>query len=311
LLAKHEKVHGPMFRRASIDMGGGADRMRPVEELLDEGSKSGNYPPALFEKLYDVCRYTVISSSGIYPPGGKGIWIGQWMDRWNTNYTLDTNLQLETSSILSGNLPELIEPLANFFMNEKVMTDFRTNAKKIFGARGIQVPQTRWADGGLNVAWGPGISSGQYWSAGAAWFASIFHDYYLFTGDKEFLKNRLIPFMKEIALFYEDTLFLDESGKYRFSPAWSPENGVLAGAGDNPTMDIAACKELLTNLVSSCEMFGIEKENIPKWKAMIAKFPPCVINSDGALAEWAFPGSKDNYAQLRRMLLKDYYYETA
>ncbi len=296
LLAKHAAVHGAMFRRAALDLGGGAGRLRSVEDLLAEGRLAGKYPPALFEKLYDVCRYVVISSSGVYPPGGKGIWIGQWQDRWNTVYTLDTNLQLETASILSANLPELMRPLADFFMNDRVMADFRTNAKNIFGARGIQIPQTRWPDCGLNVAWGPNVSSGEYWTAGGAWFSSIFYDYYLYTGDKAFLKDRLVPFMKEVALFYEDFLVADNTGRFRFSPGWSPENGVLAGAGDNPTMDIAACKELLTHLVSACETLGIEKDQIPKWKAMIGKLPPYVINSDGALAEWAFPGSADHYA---------------
>lgn len=296
LLAAHQAVHGPMFLRCALDLGGGADRALPVETLLAQGQKSGSYPPALFEKLYDVCRYAVLSSSGVYPPGGKGIWIGQWQDRWNTNYTLDTNLQLETASILSANLPELMEPLANFFMNEPVMTDFRTNAKKIFGARGIQIPQTRWPDCGLNVAWGPRVSCSEYWTAGAAWFASIFYDYYLYTGDRDFLRNRLVPFMKEAALFYEDFLITDETGRFRFTPGWSPENGVLAGAGDNPTMDIAACKELLTNLIAACETLGIEQANLPRWRAMLGKLPPYVINADGALAEWAWPGSKDNYA---------------
>ena len=77
--------------------------------------------------------------------------------------------------------------------------------------------------------------------------------------------------------------FVDETGRYRFSPGWSPESLDLAGAGDNPTMDIAACKELLTNLIEACEILSIEVENIPRWRGMIAKLPPYRINKDGAV----------------------------
>ena len=43
-----------------------------------------------------------------------------------------------------------------------------------------------------------------YWTDAAGWLASFYYDYYLFTGDEEFLRSRAIPFMKEVALFYED-----------------------------------------------------------------------------------------------------------
>ncbi|MEO6876717.1 MAG: glycoside hydrolase N-terminal domain-containing protein, partial [Opitutaceae bacterium] len=296
LLAAQAKVHGAMFARCSLDLGAGAEHDTPIEDLLDRGQKDGVYSPALSEKLYDVCRYAVISSTGLYPPGGKGLWIGQWQDEWNTIYTMDVNLELVTASVLSANLPELMQPLADFLMNERIMADCRENARKIFGARGIQVPQTRWPDCSVNIAWGPTISCGQHWTAGAAWFSSLFYDYVLYTGDRVFLRERLVPFMKEVAEFYEDYLTLEPSGIYCFSPAWSPENGLLAGAGDNPAMDIAACKELLTNLVASCRELGLHAAEIPRWEEMIRRLPPYVINADGALAEWALPGSVDNYS---------------
>ena len=207
LRARHEKVHNALFGRTRIDLGGGAESARPIEDLIREGMEKGIYPPTLFEKLYDACRYAVISSSGELPPGGKGIWIGQWVGDWNTNFTLDTNLQLEVASLLSANLPELMEPLFQMFLSKPRMEDFRTNASRILGCKGIQVPQTTWFDCGLNVAWGGPLSSGEYWTAAAAWFAGIFYDYYRYTGDRHFLKERLVPFMKETARFYEDWLF--------------------------------------------------------------------------------------------------------
>ena len=38
-------------------------------------------------------------------------------------------------------------------------------------------------------------------------------------------------------------------------------------------MDIALVSELLRNLIQGCETEGVEKESVPKWKAMLSKMP--------------------------------------
>ncbi len=49
-------------------------------------------------------------------------------------------------------------------------------------------------------------------------------DYYLATGDKEFLLRRSCRGLKELALFYDDYLTKDDNGKLNFVPSYSPEN---------------------------------------------------------------------------------------
>jgi hypothetical protein len=63
----------------------------------------------------------------------------------------------------------------------------------------------------------------------------------------------------------------------------------------NASMDIAGCREVLGNLVESCELLGIEADSVPKWKAMLAKLPPYLLEPDGALKEWAWPTLTDRY----------------
>ena len=93
---------------------------------------------------------------------------------------------------------------------------------------------------------------GQFWMSGAGWLAHWFYDYYLYTGDRDFLARRTVPLLKEIALFYEDMLFVDEGGRYRFSPSYSPETLTA----DNATMDVAVAREVLGNLLAACETLG-------------------------------------------------------
>ena len=65
----------------------------------------------------------------------------------------------------------------------------------------------------------------------------------------------------------------------------------------NSSMDISVCREVLANLVEACELLGIEADSVPKWKAMLAKLPPYLLEPDGAMKEWAWPSLAERYNQ--------------
>ena len=104
-----------------------------------------------------------------------------------------------------------------------------------------------------------------------------------------------------MADFYEDYLILGKDGKYNIVPSISPENWPKAPFNGpslltyNSTYDVAVCKEILTILIKICNDLDIEKNNIPKWKDMLARLPEYRINEDGALAEWIDPEHPDRY----------------
>ena len=108
---------------------------------------------------------------------------------------------------------------------------------------------------------------------------------------------------KELALFYEDFLTVtDKDGNYIFVPSFSPENNPAntepcrAMMVINATMDIAVCREVLTNLIDACELLGTDADSVPKWKAMLAKMPPYLLEPDGTLKEWAWPTLEERYS---------------
>ena len=129
-----------------------------------------------------------------------------------------------------------------------------------------------------------------------------FWDYYLVTGDLEFLRNRVVPAYKELAQFYEDFLTVtDKDGNYIFVPSISPEH--LPRRTDpsgpvliNATMDISVCREVLTNLIQASEILGSDSGDISKWKAMLDKMPPYLVETDGTLKEWAWPTLEEHYS---------------
>lgn len=128
-----------------------------------------------------------------------------------------------------------------------------------------------------------------------------FWNHYLVTGDVEFLRRRVAPAYKELAQFYENFLTeTDKNGNYIFVPSISPENvprntDPSGPALINATMDIAVCREVLTNLIRASEILGTDAESVPKWKGMLARMPPYLVELDGTLKEWAWSTLEEHY----------------
>lgn len=303
LLARHAAIHGEMFGRVRLDLGGEGSILS--DELLAR-QKAGQIDAVLLQKMFEMGRYVLISACGEWPPNLVGLWTGKWRCEWGGSYTLDANLNLAISGGNIGNLPECME--SYFRLIEGIVPDWRDNAKKLYGCRGILSPIATGGRRGIhnhfNTDWPLAM-----WTGGAQWLLEPFWEYWQVFGDDRFLRERLLPLMKELALFYEDFLAIEDDGsisgqkgKFVFAPAYSPENtpsgqpeGQVSQAGVNSTMDIAAAREFHINLITACEKLGVEAENLPRWRAMLAKMPDYMVNEDGALKEWVHKALGENY----------------
>jgi len=293
LLRQHAAIHRELFERVSLDLGGGEDRLLSNEELMRKAAR-GDISNAFAERMHDLGRYLLISSSGKLPPNLQGVWNGIWNPPWSSDYTLDENLQMMMWQVLPGNLPELSQSYFNLI--ESYIEDWRTNARLFYGCRGV-FSSIRSTTSGLHKHFCRDYPM-MFWTAGAGWLAQMFYDYWQFTGDREFLEKHAVPYMKEVALFYEDFLIRGPNGKYIFIPSYSPENTPLNSDGPaavNAAMDIAVARELLTNLIAACKYLGVGLGEVPKWESMLADLPGYLVNEDGAVSEWSWPGLCDDY----------------
>ena len=292
LLWSHERIHGGMFNRMRLDIGGGADHNLTTEELLAK-STNENLSRALIEKEFDAARYNIISCTGELPPTLQGVWAGTYVPSWASDFTHNGNVPSAIACMLMGNTPELMRAYISYI--ESIVPWLEVNAKHMFGARGIVLP-SRSTTNGFNNALAPGFAGG-FWVGGAAWAAHFFYDYYLYTGDRRFLAEHALPFMEKAALFFEDYLYEGPEGRYVFSPTQSPENApsnTRSQGTFNATMDVAAAKELLGNLITTSNELGVNQDKIALWKTMLRKMPPYMISEDGVLKEWLTPKLKDN-----------------
>ena len=105
--------------------------------------------------------------------------------------------------------------------------------------------------------------------------------------------------MEKCAVVFEDFLFEGPDGKYIFSPTQSPENtpGNTNSQGTfNATMDVAAAKELLNNLIVASKQLGVNADKTGLWQTMLTKMPDYMIDENGMIKEWLTPKLANNDA---------------
>ena len=289
LLERSRKVQSEMLNRVTVDFGDATKYGLSSEELLSDQRSSPGYSGAFLKTFFEMCRYWFIITTGKYR---------------SVSALTNVNTNLQIAPISLGNYHE--GEMAYFDWVESLIPDCRTNAKNIYGMRGTHYPIAPSKDSGIFNMFDYADNTGEtwphpYWISAGGWVVRPFWDHYLVTGDLDFLRKRMVPIYKDLALFYEDFLTVtDKNGNYIFVPSFSPENnpgnlnpGCMAVI--NATMDISVCREVLANLVESCELLGIEADNVPRWKAMLDKLPPYLLNPDGTLKEWAWPDLEDRY----------------
>lgn len=308
LLERHTALHTPLYRSASLELddGSGEEQLALSNERLLLEAYEGEAPLALVQKLWSFGRYLFISGTSADPQaqpfGLYGLWAGDYRLMWSHNMA-NENVQMMYWHAHTGGLGSLTEAFFRYY--EGLLDDFRSNARKLYGCRGIYIP----------AGTTPGIGSPNQivpvilnWTGAAGWLARHYAEYCRYTGDLEFLREKAMPFMREALAFYQDFLVIDENGEYKLYPSVSPENtplNYMPADGKplahpmpttiNATMEVAILKELLRQLMEGSRALGGDPGEIGEWSAMLERLPAYRVNGDGAVCEWIHPDFDDRY----------------
>jgi len=296
-LEAHAQLHGDLMNRVNLSLNAPEEnRNIPNEPLIRLTEKKEN-PLAMIERAFDAGRYNIICSIGKYPPNLQGIWSATWLANWSGSFTTNGNLQCAVAFNLMGNTPELMDAFFRFYDDR--WDQFRENARLFKDTRGFHVPaQLTVSPRSTNfTSRHPHV----YWHSGAAWALQFYYDYYQYTRDTKFLKERAYPLMKEAAEFYEDFLIKTEfSDKLAFVPSYSPENfpntKKVSPVSINATMDVSAAKQLLSNLINASKILNRDADMQDKWSKIISNLPDYEVAADGSFREWLWPGLGENHA---------------
>lgn len=282
---KHIADYQVLFNRFDLDLGSNQKDTLPIDERIRQFQNSTD--PQLVSLYVQYGRYLLISSSraGTQPANLQGIWNKDIKPAWDSKYTVNINTEMNYWPAELTNLSECHDPL--FRMLEECVESGKITAKEHYDADGwvLHHNTDQWRGTAPINHSNHGI-----WVSGSGWLSSHLWEHYLFTQDKEFLRDRGFPIMKEAAIFYKDFLIEDpKSGWLISTPSNSPENGGLVAG---PTMDHQIIRSLFQACVSAAEILETDTAFAAQLKGLIPKIAPNQIGQYGQLQEWM--EDKDN-----------------
>ncbi|MEJ8819858.1 glycoside hydrolase family 95 protein [Lacibacter sp. H407] len=312
--AAHIAEYKKWFNAFSIVIG---DSNKSALSTIDRLNNFVNGDDPSFAALYtQYGRYLLISSSrpGTKPPNLQGIWNDLTNPPWGSKYTTNINAQMNYWPAELLNLSPMHEPL--FDMISELAVTGKQTAKDHYNAPGWVLHHNTdlWRGTAPINAANHGI-----WVTGGAWLCQHLWERYLFTQDKNFLKNKAYPIMKDAALFFNSFLIKDPKTGYLIStPSNSPEQGGLVAG---PTMDHQIIRELLQHVIKASEILNVDAALRTTLKEKYKQIAPNMIGKHGQLQEWMqdvddpknkhrhishlwgmYPGSEINYDESPAMM---------
>jgi alpha-L-fucosidase 2 len=242
LKSKHIADYQNLFNRVSLNLGS-TPNQTTINRL--NAYKKGGTDPALEALLFQYGRYLLISSSrpGSLPANLQGIWNNEYKPAWYSQYTTNINVEMNYWPAEQTALSECHMPLFDWIENlaavQKKSTDPKLQTKR------------GWISYSTNNIMG-GPSTWGIHKPGSAWLSQHFWEHYAFTGDKEFLKNRAYPMLKDVTGYWEDHL-IEKNGKLVTPDGWSPEHGPGKVEGDRtPYPGVSYDQQIVYDLFSNC-----------------------------------------------------------
>ena len=287
LRSDHVADHRRFFRRVVFDLGESRSDL-PTDERLKR-MQNGETDLGLEALYFQFGRYLLIASSrpGSMAANLQGKWNDQLQPSWDSKYTININTEMNYWPAEICNLSELHEPLFDLIDNAR--DDGRRLAKNLYGARGFVIHHNTdlWGDA-VPI---DGVHAG-IWPMGGAWLSLHLWDHYDYTLDRDFLKRRAYPVMKEAAEFLLTYMIDDGNGHLITGPSLSPENQYKAPDGTpvklcmGPTMDTQIAHALFTRVIDSSKLLGLDVDFRDRCAAARDRLPPMKIGKHGQLQEW-------------------------
>lgn len=309
LLANHIKKYQEQYNRVKLILPKSDDsslatdkRLAAFEEKSNHTSQSSTLSSQLdldmVALMMQYGRYLLISSS---QPGGQaanlqGVWNDKMNAPWDSKYTININAEMNYWPALIGNLAETQEPF--FSMIKDLSETGAKTAKEMYGCRG-------WVAHHNTDLWRiAGPVDGTPWGmfpTGGAWMTTHIWQHYLYTGDKEFLKQ-WYPVMKGAADFLLDYMQVyPAAGEVKQAAGWlmtvptvSPEHGPR-GKGTNvcagSTMDNQIAFDVLSQTLKAAKVLGKDTDaaidsSLFTLNFSLKNLPPMQIGRYGQLQEW-------------------------
>ena len=233
----------------------------------------------LLEQLWYLSKYNLGSALRGTPIWGLcGPWFGSsgmsaQILPWMGHYTNDYNMQLPVMPTFRINHPELAEGSFRTLLQQ--LPSAKENAQELYDLPGAFYPLGTDPSGKdiTNAPYRFCQNSGPYWGVFLWW-------HYLYTKDKEFLKNVSYPIMREVATFFTNYMTWHEDEKlYHLEISQNPE--LMYIKYPDPIDTLVMLKYTLSATIKAGEILGRDKKLSRKCQHVLDHYPSYPQHENG------------------------------
>lgn len=259
--------------------------------------KKGGQDPDLLETFFQFGRHMLVGSSrpGSLPPNLQGLWEGGMHAAWAGDFHLNINVQMNMWPANVTGLSECNEPY--FHLLELVHRHGKETAASL-GCRGYNACLN--TDGWGMSDFAGGSPEWDSYALGGHWAQEHLMEYYRFTQDQAFLKEKAWPILKDGSLFMLDWLRENpKTGMLISGPGSSPENAFNYTGPDGKrhganisignTHDHEIAWETFSDTLECAKILGIRDDFTAQVEKALKRVPAPPIGEDGRIMEWHEP----------------------
>lgn len=270
-----------------------------VDKVLEEGVES-NYlshcewwkdfysrssvslPDKKLEKQYynEIYKMGSIAREYTYPISLQAVWTadnGQ-LPPWKGDYHHDLNTELSYWPFYTGNYLKEETGFLNSLWNQR--DENKKYTRHFFGTEGLNVPGVSTLDGKPMGGWaqyamGPTVS---------AWLSHHFYLHWKYSQDRDFLKNRAYPYIKDVAIYLEQ-IMVKKDGIRTLPLSASPEfndNRIDAWFKEMTNFDRALTHFIFGAAAELAKVLG-NTEEAKHWQTIKSELPNYILDKNGGL----------------------------
>ncbi|MBK9140217.1 MAG: glycoside hydrolase N-terminal domain-containing protein [Verrucomicrobia bacterium] len=244
--------------------------------------------------------YGAASRRGAPPMPLQGVWTADAgeLPPWKGDYHNDLNTQMTYLAYRTSGDFEEGASFLDYLWN--LLPTFRQFARDFYGAPGAAVP------GVMSLAGQPLGGWGQYSLSPTmgAWNAHLFYLHWRHTGDEVFLRERALPFCREIGECLRALLKPDANGVLVLPLSSSPEifdNTRRAFLQPNSNYDLASLKMLFLALAEMADAVG-RPDEARQWRSLDRQLGGWHLAEDGTLLLDARTPLPDSHRHLSNLM---------
>ena len=204
---------------------------------------------------------------GAIAPGLFSPWIVNDTSAWNGSYTIDYNFQQNYDAALSSNHADLMD--AYFSTIERALPNAREIANILYGKKGLIFPHEMFpidAKGKL-------LEDKVYYRIETPYLLRHFWEYYEYTQDDNFLRERCYPIISECAESMINISISDDgNGKYSMPDYQSLEHP-KSPLAKNGTPELGFIQYILKAAIRGAEILSKDSDKVARWQEILKGLP--------------------------------------